>query len=247
MLERRVVSRTEGLIRRRALVRAALFLAVFLASGSSLAQFRNNGVIMPSVGYHGLGEQDIATQLIGQALEPVNQDVADTIKEFEWNSSPHLTIGAGYIRALGYNLWLVNEFAIGGGFAIKSTDQFYWPVFSIHASTGLRYNILDEEYRPYVCGYVHYIQLFSHPNAQIRQNEFFGLLDPGILGSFWVGARAGGGFEWFFMSSLRKWGIDVPIFYDEMSLQAEGSLAGFVNLAAPLVSGVARFSYLVYF
>lgn len=228
---------------------AALLFGALLYSPPVSAQYRNNGVIMPSIGYFSGHESlDIFTGLAAENIGPLD-DVG--FGDWEWNTTGHLTIGAGYMRALGYNLWLIVETAIGGGVATKYVGSpLPPPVFSLHVSTGLRYNFLDEEYRPFISGHVHYLHQFSTPAAQLRINNIQGLTDSGAgrtAASFFVGMRAGGGFEWFFLSSLRRWGLDVPIFYDEMSLQAEANAAMFLLLGAPLPSFVARASYIVYF
>jgi hypothetical protein len=159
------------------------------------AQYRNQG-IQGNVGYLGLGS------LWEAALGPV------------WNMHDQPTLGAGHTLALGYNLWFDNTVAIGGGvIKISAADQLE-PVFSLNISTGLRYQFLEEKFRPFISGHIHYLQIIPATEAPpVPTNGFLG------SAPFWVGGRFGGGAEYFFA--------------DEMSLMAELTLAAFFGLNTP--------------
>jgi hypothetical protein len=211
-----------------------------LFSGEAAAQYRNNGIKMPAIGWMGMWTTDWVQGLYDNT----------------WDASDQVTIGTGYFRALGYNLWLDVEVDFNAGTA-KFSSQPFWPLIGFNSSVGLRYNFLDEEFRPFVAGHVHYLWMFNTFDAgRIPPGPIMRVNDPNQLfsgfgippQSMWVGVRGGGGFEWFFLPTFRNMGVDIPLFYDEMSLQAEFNPAVFADLAGiPLLSSVARISYNVYF
>ena len=210
---------------------------------SAHAQYRNNAVQVPSIGYMAMGAMDYPTQLVVEGL-----GIGDK-NDWKWNATDNLTLGAGYSRALGYNLWYEVQASVGFGLAtFPPTGSRFHPLVSLSTSTGLRYNFLDEEYRPFVAGHIQYLWLYNTlgpggEDLDIQTNELLG--DQ----SMWVGARGGVGFEWFFVASLRGWGADVPLFYDEMSVQAEADALCFLSLSEFPInpSGIFRISYNVYF
>jgi hypothetical protein len=215
----------------------------FLLATSAHAQYRNNAIQLPSVGYMAMGMADWPMGYIITTLG-LGDDT-----DWKWNAWDNLTIGTGYSRALGYNLWLEVQAAVGFSNATYPPSGFFHPLVALNTSTGLRYNLFDEEYRPFVAGHIHYLWLYNTvdpdgvEDLHIQTNELFGGQ------SMWVGLRSGAGFEWFFMSSLRGWGVDIPLFYDEMSVQFEVDSLFFLSLSdRPILpSGTARFSYNVYF
>ena len=219
-----------------------LFLVCF-TSLSAYAQFRNNAVQIPSIGYMAMGAVDYPIELVVKGTGIGDEN------DWKWNATDNITIGTGYARALGYNLWYEVQAAVGFGLATyPPIGADIHPLVSLSTSTGLRYNFLDEEYRPFVAGHIHYLWLYNTlgPNGEsleIQTNELLGGQ------SMWVGGRGGLGFEWFFMASLRGWGVDIPLFYDEMSVQAEADALCFFSLSEFPInpSGTFRFSYNVYF
>lgn len=145
----------------------------------------------------------------------------------DWGATDQITLGVGYFRAMGYNLWWDNQTALGFGGAV--TDGIYpKTAVSLNVSTGLRYNFLDEKHRPFVSGHIHYVQLFNADPKYVPGNAALGGTP------LWVGGRFGGGYEWFFA--------------EEMSVQGEVNGVVFLNLdQPPKVSAIARLSYNVYF
>lgn len=163
---------------------AALFLGTFTSSSAAHAQFRNNGIQLPAVGYTGMGW---STDWLFNGL--LNQQ--------RWGTSDQVNLGVGYFRAVGYNLWLDNQVLLGAGTGL-SVGATQAPVFSLMISTGLRYNFLDEKHRPYVMGHIQYLQLFYDPSViqDIPRNDV-------LQGaSLWVGPRLGAGYEWFFAEEM---------------------------------------------
>ncbi len=159
--------------------------------------FRNNGISV-LVGWKGLGSTwDGAT---GEKI---------------WNMSDQGTIGMGYFTALGYNLFFdVLHAEIGMGAERLVRNRQAGPIFSFSASTGLRYNFLEERVRPFVSGHLQYLQIIPvTPNPEIPTNALTG------NAPFWLGARVGGGCEFFIM--------------DEVSLLAHAGLTAFTGLNSP--------------
>jgi len=218
------------------LLAVVVVLAASLFADPASAQFRNNGIKVPAVGWMSMWSSDLVQQFYDN----------------EWKASDQATIGTGYFRALGFNLWLDVEVDFNVGAARFSTQPF-WPLVGFNSSVGLRYNFLDEEFRPFIAAHLHTLWMFNTLEAGrplMRVNDPNGILSGfGIPPqSIWLGLRGGGGFEWFFLPTLRNWGVDIPLFYDEMSVQGEVNPAVFADLSGiPLISGVARISYNVYF
>jgi hypothetical protein len=203
---------------RRSLLLVAVVVA--LAAAPSRAQFfRNQGVAF-SAGWQGLGSTWDAA-----AGAPL------------WNIHDQVTLGAGYFSALGYNLWFDSLVQLGAS-TVRISDQANGePIFSLGVSPGIRYNFLEERFRPFVSAHIHYLQIIPVTAAPaIPRNTFLG------SAPFWVGARAGLGAEY--------------IFGDEQSFLLEATMAGFVGANAPPLNGpatfvlpasTARLAYLVYF
>ena len=159
--------------------------------------FRNNGISVLA-GWKGLGSTwDGAT---GEKI---------------WNMSDQGTIGMGYFTALGYNLFFdVLHAEIGMGAERLVRNRQAGPIFSFSASTGLRYNFLEERVRPFVSGHLQYLQIIPvTPNPEIPTNALT------RNAPFWLGARVGGGCEFFIM--------------DEVSLLAHAGLTAFTGLNSP--------------
>jgi opacity protein-like surface antigen len=203
---------------RRLLLLVALATALFAAPADAQF-FRNQGVAF-SAGWLGLGttwDQAFRSKL--------------------WNIHDQPTLGAGYFTALGYNLWFDSQVSLGGSTVRETTAVNGEPIFSLNISPGVRYNFLEERFRPFVAAHLHYLQIIPTTAApDIPRNTFL------QLAPFWVGARAGLGAEY--------------IFADEQSVLLEANMAGFVGANAPPANGpatfilpasTARLSYLIYF
>ena len=206
----RVPVRVSGSV---SLVVACLVVAAtFLGAAPASAQFRNNGLQLPNVGWTSMG---------------TTSDFINRSYGVPWGATDQITLGVGYFRAMGYNLWWDNQTALGFGGSVNK-GLYAKTVVSLNVSTGLRYNFLDEKHRPFVAGHIHYVQLFNTEGSEVQGNAALG------GAPLWVGGRVGGGYEWFFA--------------EEMSVQGELDGVVFFNLDhPPKVSAVARFSYNVYF
>jgi hypothetical protein len=200
------------------------------------AQFRNQGIQAPNIGWLGLSTWD--TLMHGGRAARQNLDVPNGVPEFGWNLIDQPTVGAGYFFAVGYDLWIDNQVAIGAFTTVTDQQSSRTPVLSLAASSGIRYNLLSERIRPFLSAHIQYLQLIALPaagaTAPIPGNNFLGNTP------FFVGLRPGGGVEW--------------IFGNEMSLQAELGVIGFIvpdpnrglgGLFLP--ASLARLSYNIYF
>lgn len=187
-------------------------LIALFSADPARAQFRNNGLQVPNLGWMSMGTtSDWANKGFGTA----------------WGATDQVTLGVGYFRAMGYNLWWDNQTALGFGGAVN-LGAVARTVVSLNVSTGLRYNFLDEKHRPFVSGHIHYTHMFNTEGTEVPGNAALGGQP------LWVGGRLGGGYEWFFA--------------EEMSVQAEVNGVLFFNLdQPPKLSAIARFSYNVYF
>jgi hypothetical protein len=195
---------------------SCLFAVSFFFAEPAQAQFRNNGMQFPHVGWQGLGT---STDWFNGIFSSQNR----------WNASDQAVIGVGYFRAVGYDLWLDFQTTIGLGLGI-SVGVNNAPVLSLGVGTGLRYNFLDEEHRPYVSGHIQYMHMFYDP-AVVQGIP----INPLLGQSFWVGPRLGGGYEYFFA--------------EEMSLQGDLGLAWYISLASlpGHISPSAKLAYNFYF
>lgn len=193
-----------------------LFLTVAFTADEAKAQFRNNGMKLPSVGWFAMNP----------SAEWLNEAVGGPGNR--WNASDQLTLGVGYFRAVGYNLWFDVDTVLGLGGQL-STGTVERTLVSLQVSLGLRYNFLDEKHRPFVAGYIQYLQFFNVAETIVAGND--------QLGGYplWVGLRPTVGYEWFFL--------------EEMSFQGEVAPIVFLGLDAfaPKFSALVRLSYNVYF
>jgi hypothetical protein len=177
-----------------------VFVVAWVLCGAAPAQaqfFRNNGISVLA-GWKGLGSTwDGAT---GEKI---------------WNISDQGTIGMGYFTALDYNwFWDIAQVEIGIGAEELIEGRPRAPMFSVTGMTGVRYNFLEERVRPFVSGHVQYLQLIPvTPDPDIPNNTLTNNFP------FWVGARVGGGCEFFLI--------------DEVSLLAHAGLTAFTGLNSP--------------
>ena len=201
---------------RRLLLLVTVATALFAAPAD--AQFFRNAGVGVGVGWQGLGS------------------TWDTVANRSlWSVEDEVTVSATGFAALGYNLW----FEAGGGIglsAVRYSSKDEW-IFSGTFSSGLRYNFLDERFRPFVSGHINYLTLFPPPTGgTIPSNGWFG-------GSAnWGGFSGGGGVEY--------------IFSDEQSLLFEAQMLGYLGAITPaggggsifaLPASSARLAYQIYF
>lgn len=197
-------------------VALGLFCAVLFSADDARAQFRNNGVKLPTVGWF--------------AMNPSSEwlNVAAGGPQNRWNATDQVTLGVGYFRAVGYDLWFDVDTVLGFGGQLTE-GPIERTLVSLQVSLGLRYNFLDEKHRPFVAGYIQYLQFFNVASTIVAGND--------QLGGYplWVGLRPTLGYEWFFL--------------EEMSFQGEIAPIAFIGLDAfaPKFSAVVRLSYNVYF
>jgi hypothetical protein len=200
----------------RRLVLACVFFSALVGAAPAQAQyFRNNGIAVLT-GWKGLGSTwDGAT---GQKI---------------WNMSDQGTIGMGYFTALGYNLFFdILQAEIGMGAERLVTGRAPGPIFSFSATSGVRYNFLEEGIRPFVSGHVQYLQIIPvTPDPEIPTNALTG------NAPFWVGARVGGGCEFFIMdevSLLAHLGMTV---FTGLNSPPPGATPGITNFLLPQANG----------
>ncbi len=216
-----------------------LVLIGTLFSGSLNAQYRNHMIQLPNVGYLGLGTFD---RLINRSyLQQPTQGANNTLTPGQtWAAKDQLTIGTGYARAIGYNSWFDVQVAVG--FGQPTFAREYHLLWSLSSSVGIRTNFADGPLRPFWSGHFHYLQIFNGESVGVRQST------QNNASSLFFGLRTGLGLEWFFLNTLRDWGADIDLYYDEMSIQLETTFAGFFDITAPpITAGVGRLSLNIYF
>ncbi len=181
----------------------ALLLLALAWPGQARAQFRNNGIYLPQLGY--------------LSLELFNGPS-------KFGSSDAAFFGAGGMNSLGYNFWVTYRLWVA--FSATTGDHTGSDVLTtMHVIPGIRYNFLDEEFRPYAeLGFQTMWFLYTEgtnvpPNTALGDQALFG------------GPRLAAGFEWYF--------------YEEMSLSAE--VGGHLYLTigtflAPGLSGMLGYS-----
>lgn len=157
-------------------VSVVAFVVVVMAGWSAPAQaqfFRNNAFTV-AVGWQGMGSTFDA--IAGDQL---------------WNINDQVTLGGGYTTAIGYDFWYDLDVSIGLS-TVRISDQDFEPIIALNVFPGgIRYNFLDERFRPFLSGSVGTMVIVT-PSANIPSNDLFGGTP------FWAGARAGGGAEYFF-------------------------------------------------
>jgi hypothetical protein len=191
------------------------------------AQFRNQGIQLPNIGWLGLG-----STWDGAVNGGAGHDKG-------WNIYDQPTIGASYFFAIGYDLWVDNEVALG--FSTLILDEGSGnntPAITVAASTGIRYNLLSERLRPFIGAHIQYLQLVGFPAADVKLDIPFNTVLQNA--PFFVGLRPDAGIEW--------------IFGDEMSVMLEVGVMGFLAFdrlrslgGLFLPASMARVSYMIYF
>jgi len=180
----------------------ALLAALALPQGAQ-AQFRNHGIFLPQGGYMSL-------ELMG--------DFGTTDAGF---------FGVGGMSSVGYNFWFTYRLWVG--FCAPSHDaQEGDPTLltTLSIMPGIRYNFLDEEWRPYAEFDFQYLW-FLYSYSGLRTNPALG--DQAMYGA----PRLAAGLEWFF--------------YEEMSIMIEAAGHLYVTLGTVLDPGIsALVGYTVY-
>jgi hypothetical protein len=114
--------------------------------------FRNEALILPAVGWLGLRTADVVVPARG------------------WSVWDQPTIGAGYRRAIGYQLWLDVEADVGMSTTASSLSAASEAVATLRVGSALRYDLLDGDIRPYVAARLEFLQLFPAPSADVPTN-----------------------------------------------------------------------------
>ena len=204
-------------MRLRSLVVVAVVLACVAPAAPANAQFFRNNAFSFDVGWQGMGSTFDA--IAGDKL---------------WNINDQVTLGAGYATALGYTLWLDAHASIGVS-TVRITDLDIEPIVTLNIWSGIRYNFLEEDLRPFVSVAGQYLQVVTASN-NIPLNALFG------NAPFWVGARVGGGVEYFVV--------------DDQSLLLDAQIAAYFGANSPPPGGIAslvlpatlvRVGYQIYF
>lgn len=180
--------------------------AVLLSSSPAQAQFRNNGIYLPQTGYF--------------SLELMNG-------QQKFGSSDGGFIGFGGLSSLGYNFWATYRLWLG--FSLTTGDHAGPDMLTtLHIIPGIRYNFLDEEFRPYVEGGFQTMWFLYTDGTNVPVNAALG--DKAIFG----GPRLAAGFEWYF--------------YDEMSISAEVAAHLYLTIGTMVAPGVSSMiGYTVYY
>ena len=213
---------------------AVVIVVVGLAAPAAHAQFRNQGVDF-HLGWIGLGTWD----RVLHGGSPARQNIGVGAPEAGWNLTDEPTLGAGYFHAIGYQAWWDFQVGLGAFTTVIDDGDKLSPVITLNTSLGIRYNFLEERFRPFIAGHIHYLQLLAFPSvakaiAPVPGNGFLGN-DP-----LFFGLSPSGGVEW--------------VFGDEQSLSLEVGIQGYLVPDADrglgglfLPSSTARVAYLIYF
>ena len=194
------------------LIRVCLIIAIALLplKQAHAQYFGTDALQMPFVGWMGLGTTASSMQL--KNAQP-------------WQSTDQVQIGFGYMHALyDYSLWWVVQTAASFGFAQNFSQDTSRVIFGVNASTGLRYNFMQETVRPFVQGQFEYVQFFHQQvTTQLTSSS-----------NYWLGFLAGPGIEW--------------IFGDDMGVQLEAGGHVLTDFSDPVrFAWNTRLSYMLYF
>lgn len=180
--------------------------AALLTSSPAQAQFRNNGIYLPQTGY--------------LSLELINGPE-------KFGSSDAGFIGFGGLSSLGYNFWATYRLWLG--FSLPTGNHTGADMLTtLHVIPGIRYNFLDEEFRPYVEAGFQTMWFLYTEGSNVPVNQALG--NKAIFG----GPRAAAGFEWYV--------------YDEMSVSAEVAAHLYLTIGTFVAVGTsAMLGYTVYY
>lgn len=150
-----------------------LFFSLFATE--SQAQYRNNSLS------GGLG------WIAFNSLDGLNQSYG-----LPWGASDQLGLDVNLKNAIGYQTFLDSGAGLGFGGGLQAGAAVQ-TVVSLRVFTGIRYDFMSEKHRPFVAGYIQYLQFFNIEGTQIPGN-------PALGGqALWVGLRPTVGYEFFFM------------------------------------------------
>ena len=190
---------------------------LFVCAAPAQAQFFRNNAFSFDLGWQGMGST--FDSIAGDPL---------------WNINDQLTIGAGYTGAAGYQLWYDLHTSLGMS-TVRITDLDIEPIVTLNIWTGIRYHFLEEGLRPFVSIAGQFLQVIT-ASKNIPLNALFGNTP------CWVGARLGGGVEYFFV--------------EDQSLILDAQLAAYLGANSPPPEGIAslvlpstlvRLAYQIYF
>jgi|SRR5579871_3500855 len=139
-----------------------------------------------------------------------------------WGLDYQWTFGTAFMQAINYRWWWVAEANMG--FGKLSSDQGVY-VGALSGGAGVRYNFLQDDFRPHVGLILHYLHLLGAGVKDLPLN----------LGwPIFVGLKPYFGLEW--------------LFYSEMALILDGAYALYVNINEPFRQVLyATLSFAIYF
>lgn len=138
--------------------------------------------------------------------------------------TPQATLGVGYSHLLTESLWGLVNTSIGYGKIVPDGDKTT-RLGTVQGQLGLKYNLLNENWRPFMAGYVQFLHLLGDSIAHSHLRD---------LSRSWVGLRPSLGLEVFV--------------WDDMSLELEGGYVAYFNLDDPFKHGLqVKIAYNLYF
>lgn len=138
-----------------------------------------------------------------------------------WGITKDLSIGLSYYQAFDYRWWWLVRTDLGFGDLSAEKKN----VSSLKAGGGVRYNVSDEDFRPFLGVLLHYLHFLGENVSKMPLDTRFPM---------WVGLNPFLGIEW--------------LFFSEMSLSASLGYGFYVNLSDPFRHAFyGHLSYALYF
>jgi len=164
------------MLRTRSLLLASLIVAALTLAPEARAQFRNNGIFLPQVGYMTLENLNFGEQ---------------------YGSTDAVFLGVGGLNSIGYNFWVSYRLWLAFSFPTGDTEPNAPGVLTaLHVMPGIRYNFLDEQVRPYAeLGFDTMWFLYTE-NTNVVGNPALG--GAAVYG----GPRLAGGIEFYVMEEM---------------------------------------------
>ena len=158
---------------------AVALTAALLVPATGRAQFRNNGIYLPQLGY--------------MSLELFGLNDGDPMGDF--GSTDAGFFGVGGLSSIGYNFWATYRLWVGFSLPSHNTLPAEPKVLTmLNVIPGIRYNFLNEEIRPYAEIGFHYLWFLYGYEAMPKNNAF---------GQPMYGApRLAAGLEWYFYEEM---------------------------------------------
>jgi hypothetical protein len=190
-------------------VLARLVFLVLLGAQAHAQYFARNSVQLPSVGWMAM------------------DSTMGTVNPILWGLNDQVQIGTGYGRDLyDLRLWWVTETAIGFAGVNYPGAPSSRIAITFEAETGVKYNFLNQRWRPFVGFMVGFLQIFN-----AYRSAFYPYL---LTGFSWGTIRPMVGLEW--------------IFTNDMSFELESGYVLLTNFENPVRHSVmARLGYRVHF